>query len=228
MRNNEILDAWMARRGPQLLEYGRPDSVYTETKPVPVKSAAGLTREEWLCIVAIVGILAAILLPSRGVGRRVSPQLVCEMNLRNIAMAVAQYSKDHHGVFPDSLSQLTPKYSDPRSIACAVGRSGSSAAGMSIPYVYCGRGLDPASNPASVLIYEHPSAHQNRPLVNVAYIDGSLRQLPRAEALYVMKELQAGYNPPRPEKLRQNPAATSGVAIESLDDQGQRRSNRTP
>jgi len=67
----------------------------------------GMTLIEWLIVIAIIIILAAILLPNfLRTGTR-SPLAACESNLKNIATGLEMYATDYEGLYPPSLEYLT-------------------------------------------------------------------------------------------------------------------------
>jgi len=63
---------------------------------------AGFTLIELLVVIAIIAILAAILFPVFARAREKARQTSCASNLKQIAMAVIQYSDDHDGYGPIS------------------------------------------------------------------------------------------------------------------------------
>lgn len=64
------------------------------------RSAGGFTLIELLTVIAIVGILAAILIPVVGSVREKGRQANCASNLRQIMGATLLYSQDNRGVLP--------------------------------------------------------------------------------------------------------------------------------
>jgi len=60
----------------------------------------GFTLVEILIVLAIVGILAAILFPAFGSARESARRATCSSNLKQIGMAIAQYAQDNNRFYP--------------------------------------------------------------------------------------------------------------------------------
>lgn len=67
----------------------------------PTRCAAGFTLIELLTVVAIIGILAAIIIPTVGTSRAKAQRLVDASNLREIAKAAMLYAGDNNDRLPD-------------------------------------------------------------------------------------------------------------------------------
>ncbi len=63
-------------------------------------SASGLTLIELLIVIAMIGILAAILFPVFARAREQARRSVCGSNLKQVGVAAALYRTDYDGVFP--------------------------------------------------------------------------------------------------------------------------------
>jgi prepilin-type N-terminal cleavage/methylation domain-containing protein len=74
------------------------------------KEALGFTLIELMIVIAILGVLIAILLPSFQRARSQGVLTACQSNLKNIATAVELYSVDNEHKYPVSLSDIVPKY----------------------------------------------------------------------------------------------------------------------
>lgn len=213
MDEDSIPYARRATTTPESLGYGRPERVYRVTNEAFTTMS---TRRVWTLLdsLSLIGsfmILLAILLPSSG-SSRASRYAACSSNLRQIVIAATNYAEDHKGVFANSPALLRPRYLNSACFQCSGAKKGKYEIGSRGSFVYCGGRLTSASADSSLIAYEHPSNHPERREVYFAYKDGSVRSFPINQAQRIIDELQAGFNPPRPEKLQKNPVATSGVA----------------
>jgi len=62
--------------------------------------AGAFTLVELLCVIAIIGILAALLLPVLGRGKAKAQRIVCGSNLGQLGIAFQIFMHDHNGKFP--------------------------------------------------------------------------------------------------------------------------------
>ena len=65
--------------------------------PTSRRTGAGFTLIELLTVIAIIGILAAILIPTVGAVREKAKQIKCVSNIRQWGMAVIAYANDNRG-----------------------------------------------------------------------------------------------------------------------------------
>ena len=82
------------------------------------------TLVELLVVIAVIGILAALLLPALAKSKETGKRINCTSNLRQLGLSAALYSGDHDGVFPSRdlanpwPTQLKSGYQDLRILLC--------------------------------------------------------------------------------------------------------------
>ena len=72
----------------------------TSSKSVGTGRRSAFTLTELLTVIAIIGVLAAILIPVIGKVRQTARQSECASNLRQIGVALSSYVADHKGRLP--------------------------------------------------------------------------------------------------------------------------------
>ncbi|MFA6287434.1 MAG: type II secretion system protein [Opitutaceae bacterium] len=73
---------------------------YPKSSPSAATPRGGFTLIELLTVIAIVGILAAILIPTVAKVRQSATRSTCASNLRQIALGSLAYANDHKGLLP--------------------------------------------------------------------------------------------------------------------------------
>jgi len=71
-----------------------------------LQKKSGFTLVEIMIVVAIIGLLAAIAIPSFLNARKRSMASSCKNNMRQISGAFDQYKVDHKGTSPTAMSEL--------------------------------------------------------------------------------------------------------------------------
>lgn len=69
-----------------------------------------VTLLELVCIVILLALLGAILVPNFRTARAQGQLTSCKTNLKNLATALEMYSTDNTGSYPRALGILTPAY----------------------------------------------------------------------------------------------------------------------
>jgi prepilin-type N-terminal cleavage/methylation domain-containing protein len=81
---------------------------------VPPPSLRAFTMLELLCALAIIGLLAALLVPAAQKIRAAADNAGCVSNLRQIGLGIANYCNDHDGTLPGPVfSSVTSTYTLP-------------------------------------------------------------------------------------------------------------------
>jgi len=82
------------------------------------RSAVGFTLVEMLVVIAIMGVLAAIIVPVTMAARKKAQQVQCINNQRQLALSLMIYAQDHD-VFPSSRDWYAAiDLKDPRALTC--------------------------------------------------------------------------------------------------------------
>lgn len=77
-------------------------------KTYPRTTLRAFTLIELLTVIAIIGILAAIVIPTVGSVRQTAQASVCLSNVRQIALAATIYANDNRGRLPDAGTDTDP------------------------------------------------------------------------------------------------------------------------
>lgn len=71
------------------------------------RKVTGFTLIELLIVIALIGVLVAILLPNYNRSRARAKLSACKQNLRNLATALESYAAENNGLYPERLAELT-------------------------------------------------------------------------------------------------------------------------
>ena len=172
------------------------------------------TWVEWALVVAIVGALVLMLLPVLSSTDRGRPSVACMSNLRQIGIALEQYATRNNGVYPARLVDAFTPWMQTRYFVCPSSTTEVPAAqgatvqqsvanilagNNHISYVYVIGGKSAAAlKPGAVAAYDPPGNHSSgsRGIGTVLFVDGHCSSVPIAQFKQMIKELNAGQNPP--------------------------------
>ena len=129
-----------------------------------------------------------------------SPRHVCQRNLRMTVLACLMYAHQNKGRMPDTLDDVLQAGEVTADVFVCPMQFDNPRPGGSVPYVYLGRGMKNDIGPEVVVLHDVPQDHADG--MNFAYGDGHVEWHDAARSRKILAELGAGYNPPRPEKLR--------------------------
>jgi prepilin-type N-terminal cleavage/methylation domain-containing protein/prepilin-type processing-associated H-X9-DG protein len=100
---------------------------------------SAFTLVELLCVIAIIGILAGLLMPSLGTMQQKADSITCASNLRGIGNSVQLYLQDHSFIYPEietdpvSMAIYPSGYGTPQSMLQAFGPYGVTAKVLQCP-----------------------------------------------------------------------------------------------
>jgi type II secretory pathway pseudopilin PulG len=145
-----------------------------------------------LAIVAGTAAAATVVLPALNRRCTMDNRTRCRFQLRSIGQAMQMYASESRGAFPPDFNTLRVTQDlTSREFLCPSGH---------LSYVYVGRGLTNKAPPGAVVAYEPPANHRDG--ANVLYAQGQVVWVDATRLAAIVSELNAGHNPPRPEKLK--------------------------
>lgn len=136
----------------------------------------------------------------------------CAGNMKSISQYMMLYAGENRGRLPDCLEDLIltqdasaesfvcPLSNDvPAAGATTQAVANNLSAGGHLSYVYLAKGMVWGSDPAVVLLYERPGNHAPHfDTVNFLFADGHIDGISLSDAKRMIKQLEAGINPPKP------------------------------
>jgi hypothetical protein len=141
-------------------------------------------------------VVVALVVPAMNQVRTAAVQVVCNAQMRQIHTALTMYADENKGAFPPNLAGLSNLKSSqvPQGLTfnCP---SPSSGTGSGAPYVYVGAGKTKHSPQQTILLYEPLSNHTSG--ANFLYASGIVQFHTASAAQRLIRELEAGHNPPR-------------------------------
>jgi hypothetical protein len=129
-----------------------------------------------------------------------SPRTVCQNNLRQVSLAIMMYANQNNGRLPDTLDDVLRAGDITSSAFICPRQAANPPRGGTVPYVYLGKGMKNDVGPDVVVLHDRPIDHEAG--MNFAYGDARVEWHDLATSNKILAELNAGYNPPRPEKLK--------------------------
>ena len=173
----------------------------------------------WIGCISFLSITTiAVLMPNHGYPKGRAMRIKCACNLRDIGRALELYTNDNSGLLPPDLGVLIATVDlQAATLVCpasgdnpatgpttrAIARNAIALKGH-CSYVYLGAGLNQKALTGNhVIAYENTVKHHENDGMNVLYGGGHTEWLQTKDVAYLLSELKAGHNPPRP------PAPTS-------------------
>jgi prepilin-type processing-associated H-X9-DG protein len=142
-------------------------------------------------------LIVAVMVPALGKARTAAGQIACSVQMRQISTALVAYTNENQGSYPPNLAALSSVKSQQAPSNLSFTCPAPSAAGATgAPYVYLGAGKTVKTSKQTILLYEPIANHTSG--ANFLYADGRVQFQPVPLAQRLIKELQAGHNPPRP------------------------------
>ncbi len=196
---------------------------YRDPRLLAPRDSSWIKRLVWAIVVLVpLTLLTRFFLPSTGRARPAAKIVMCASNLRQIGQALALYAADHQGVYPAKLPHLLELDITPEIFVCPNSDEDRAPTGPTLQqtiasvesspkhmsYVYVASNKPTTSlHAAAVLVYEPSSNHpvdrtgyeagwNTVDGANVLFADGHVAFVPTKVLKQMIKELNAGQNPP--------------------------------
>jgi prepilin-type processing-associated H-X9-DG protein len=167
---------------------------------------------------AYFGLIFAIMVPTMGMAKQSGNQMKCSANLKQIGLAIQLYANEHRGRYPDSLGDVMRTQDiDRTAFVCpatshTIQPGSNEAVAIEIDagegsYAYVGKGMKTPVGAKTVVAYEPLSNHGAGS--NVLFGDGSVQFILAGQAEQMIKQIEAGRNPPDSNAMTQ-PAVEAG------------------
>jgi prepilin-type processing-associated H-X9-DG protein len=154
----------------------------------------------------------AFTLPPLGRSRPAANRVKCMSNLRQIGQGIFLYAMDNRGRFPPDLDALMLTQDLTFEVLVCPSSNDTKATGPTTQaalnamhaqpghcsYIYVGGSLTKQTATAQHVVAYEPMSNNRGAGMNVLFGDGSVQFLNQAESTYLLAELKAGHNPPRP------------------------------
>jgi prepilin-type processing-associated H-X9-DG protein len=171
---------------------------------------------QWVGTAELLFFFCFVLLPSLGAAKERTLRVKCCSNLKQIGTAIQLYLDDSHGIFPPDLGLLLTQTDlsaqvlvcpasdeepaegpDPKAVAQKVLKEKGH---LSYIYVYPGPEMTSGKISVDYILAYEPLANHLQEGMNILFGDGHVEWCSKAQAVYVISELNAGFNPPRPQQ----------------------------
>jgi hypothetical protein len=158
-------------------------------------------------VIGVLSLAVAVVLPLLPRDR----ELPCARHLKQIGTALLLYARENNHRYPATLAPLftgRDPLLDQASLKCPA----AAGSDISSSCVYVGNGMTDAESDETVVAYD-PNHREDG--IYVLYGDGHVTFLDRSQADYLIAEVTAGHNPPRPRG-----EATSQPSTRSTGEEG--------